>query len=89
VHVFDASGTSVMVDERGTLSAPPVSFSATAAATTLRQITAWAGPWLVDQRWWDDDEGRRASRFQVVDSTGSAWLLVLDGEHWLLEAKYD
>ena len=80
VHVFDAAGLPVTVDERGALSAAPVRFSATASATSLREITAWAGPWLVDQRWWDDDEGRRASRFQMVDSTGSAWLL---------EAKYD
>jgi len=89
VHVFDAAGLPVTVDDRGALSAAPVRFSATASATSLREITAWAGPWLVDQRWWDDDESRRASRFQVVDSTGSAWLLVLEEGHWLLEAKYD
>jgi len=89
VHVFDAAGLPVTVDDRGALSAAPLRFSSTASATSLREITAWAGPWLVDQRWWDDDEGRRASRFQVVDSTGSAWLLVLEGDHWLLEARYD
>jgi len=89
VHVFAADGTAVTVDERGILSGAPVTFSPTAAARSLREIAAWAGPWLVDQRWWDDEAGRRASRFQIVDTVGSAWLLVLDGDHWLLEAKYD
>lgn len=89
VHVFADNGESVTVDERGALSAAPARFSSTGAARSLREITAWAGPWIIDQRWWDESASQRASRFQVVDSEGSAWLLVLDGDHWLLEAKYD
>lgn len=86
VQVFAADGSSVAVDERGTLSAVPVRFAANAR---VRRIDAWAGPWAVDERWWDADEHVRANRFQVVDETGAAWLLVLDGESWWLEAKYD
>ena len=32
---------------------------------------------------------RAASRFQVVDAQGCAWLLVLDGEGWWTEGRYD
>jgi hypothetical protein len=29
------------------------------------------------------------SRFQLVDEDGEAWLLVLEGETWSVEARYD
>jgi protein ImuB len=29
------------------------------------RITAWAGPWPVDERWWET-RARRSARFQVV-----------------------
>jgi len=90
VTVFADDGSDISVDDRGILSAAPSRF---ASGGSMRSITAWAGPWVIDERWWDADTGRRASRFQVVDETGSAWLLVLDGlddrSTWWLEAKYD
>ena len=92
VSVFARDGTDVQVDERGILSAAPASF---AAGARTRRIAAWAGPWIVDERWWDPETGRRASRFQIVDDAGSAWLLACihkrgDGSNtWWLEAKYD
>ena len=89
VHVFGADGRAVAVDERGTLSAAPTEFSAGASGAKLRRITAWAGPWIVDERWWDPATSRRLSRFQVVDDQGVAWLLVLDDGNWVAEARYD
>jgi protein ImuB len=98
VQVFAADGASVAVDERGILSAVPARFSSNAR---MRRIAAWAGPWTVDERWWDAEQGVRASRFQVVDETGAAWLLVLEQSgreqsgagtgtgNWWLEARYD
>ena len=85
VHVLSLTGDAVAVDERGTLSAPPGRM--TAGAKTLR-LTAWAGPWPVDERWWSDD-GQRAWRFQAIDDSGCAWLLVLDAGGWWAEARYD
>ena len=77
----------VSVDERGALSAPPaVMVSQTGSR---RELTAWAGPWPLDERWWDAEAARTASRFQVVDGEGMAWLLVLDGEGWWAEGRYD
>lgn len=98
VHVLSASGEAVSVDPRGTVSAPPAQFAA-ASGARLRHITAWAGPWPLDERWWASSrraggssalrEHRDIHRFQVVDADGVAWLLVLDGDHWVAEARYD
>jgi protein ImuB len=93
VHVFSADGESVRVDARGVLSAPPTHFSATAAAATLREVVAWAGPWTVDERWWDATTASRASRFQLVDAAGTAWLAACverqGSANWVIEARYD
>jgi len=87
IAVHDARGRVVGVDERGELSAPPaVMVSQTGSR---REVTAWAGPWPLDERWWDPAAARTASRFQVVDGEGMAWLLVLDGEGWWAEGRYD
>jgi protein ImuB len=87
IAVHDARGRAVGIDDRGRLSAPPaVMISQTGSR---RGLTAWAGPWPLDERWWDPAAARTASRFQVVDESGMAWLLVLDGEGWWAEGRYD
>ena len=87
MRVEDVHGRTVTVDERGLVSgAPAVIVSQTG---TRRELTAWAGPWPLDERWWDPAAARTAPRFQVVDDTGCAWLLVLDGEGWWAEGRYD
>ncbi|CAN5151781.1 DNA polymerase Y family protein [soil metagenome] len=86
VHVLADDGASVAVDERGGVSAAPVRFSANGSRT--RRLIAWAGPWAIDERWWSTD-ARSAWRFQAVDETGCAWLLVLDAGGWWAEARYD
>jgi protein ImuB len=86
VHVFAAGGDAVTVDERGVLSAAPLEFG---ASGRLRRVTAWAGPWIVDERWWDAQTRQRASRFQLVDDDGIAWLLAFTDPHWIAEARYD
>jgi len=87
IAVHDARGRVVGVDDRGELSAPPaVMVSQTGSR---RELTAWAGPWPLDERWWDAAAARTASRFQVVDGEGMAWLLVLDGRGWWAEGRYD
>jgi protein ImuB len=85
--VFAADGSVVDIDERGILSAAPSSFSTD--NRVLLPLSAWAGPWPIDERWWDADNSRSANRFQVVDETGGAWLLVLEAHLWWVEARYD
>ncbi|MEY2849458.1 MAG: hypothetical protein RI885_2125 [Actinomycetota bacterium] len=99
VSVVSADGSPVTIDERGTLSGAPAGFGphgfggsglrGSDAGGSVRPITAWAGPWPVDERWWSAESAVRSSRFQVVDENGMAWLLVLDGGDWWAEARYD
>ncbi|MEP6482096.1 MAG: DNA polymerase Y family protein [Rhodoglobus sp.] len=85
VTIFGPGGGTVAVDDRGVLSAAPRELS---AGRTVLRIDSWAGPWPIDERWWSAD-ANRSWRFQAVDSTGCAWLLVLDGSGWWAEARYD
>ena len=87
VEVTDVHGRAVAVNGRGLVSATP---------TTLLQhgqsyrIVAWAGPWPVDERWWDQ-RARRAARFQLVieQSDGQcAYLAEVAAGQWWLTAEY-
>ena len=91
IAVWDARGRPVAVDERGELSAPPTAMNGTGPEVTgsRRSVTAWAGPWPLEERWWDAEAARSAHRFQAVDGDGVAWLLVLDGDGWWAEGRYD
>lgn len=87
IVVEDPAGRPVTVDARGALSGPPaVMVSPTGAR---RDLTAWAGPWPLEERWWDVEAARSVNRFQAVDSEGMAWLLVLDEGGWWAEGRYD
>ena len=63
--------------------------SSTEALATPVEITGWAGPWPIDERWWAPRESRRRARFQVALTDGRALLLVLAGGQWAVEAVYD
>jgi protein ImuB len=91
IAVQDARGRPVAVDERGELSAPPaVMVGAGSGGTGARRpLTAWAGPWPLEERWWDAAAARSTNRFQAVDGDGVAWLLVLDDDGWWAEGRYD
>ncbi|MGI8984458.1 MAG: DNA polymerase Y family protein, partial [Acidimicrobiales bacterium] len=52
-------------------------------------VTAWAGPWPVDERWWDAAAHFRRARWQVVTAGGTAHLLSQQGDRWEVEATYD
>ena len=86
--VVGAEGMSVGVTGRGVVNGEPTRFRPVAGADWL-PVASWAGPWPVDDRWWDEAAARRIARFQVVGLDGSAWLMVVENGHWLTEAKYD
>jgi len=86
VEVLDATGRVVEVGERSTISAPPARFSTDSG---WHRVDGWAGPWTIDEHWWDDDRHRRVHRLQLVDDTGDAWLLLLEDHGWRAEARYD
>jgi protein ImuB len=89
VEVFDEHGAPVTIDARGGLSASPVRVVVTPGAPPL-EVWAWAGPFPVDERWWEGpSRRRRRARLQVVLVGGAAYLLVLERGRWSIEGCYD
>ncbi|AJT42316.1 DNA polymerase Y family protein [Psychromicrobium lacuslunae] len=92
VTVLDAAGQPITVNQRLQLSGSPAFFdppaSSGVAKTQQRLINAWAGPWPVDERWWDAAD-QQIHRFQIVDSADTGWLLFCQAGEWLAEARYD
>ncbi|WP_435151779.1 DNA polymerase Y family protein [Micromonospora aurantiaca (nom. illeg.)] len=85
--VRDAAGEPVVVSARLTVSAAPARLIVGDGRPA--EITGWAGPWPVDERWWAPAEARRRARFQVSLADGAALLLAVEGGRWLVEAIYD
>jgi protein ImuB len=86
-EVVDTTGATVAVDGRGLLGSLPSRIRT--RGRTWSPITAWAGPWLVDERWWDPAAHRRLVRLQATTDQGTAYLLRLTGGRWWVEAIYD
>jgi protein ImuB len=85
--VLDENGHSVTVSGRGLASAPPSLLAVDGQSP--RQVTAWAGPWPLEERWWDPTSRRRRARFQMVTEDGLAHLVFLTHGRWWLAATYD
>ena len=85
-EVTDDAGRLVTVTGRCVLSAAPARL--VIGREPPRRITAWAGPWPLSERWWDPGAARRRARFQLATDDGRAWLAVVRGSRWLIEAGY-
>ena len=96
VELLDAQGNPVRVTARGMFSAEPARLDAT-GHPYRGGLSWWAGPWPVDERWWDQAEQSRAGRTAraqvVVDSgahePGTALLLCYRQRRWYLEGVYE
>ncbi|MDG4799600.1 DNA polymerase Y family protein [Micromonospora sp. WMMD980] len=86
-EVHDVAGEPVVVSARLAVSAAPARL--TVGTGRPAEISGWAGPWPVDERWWAPVEARRRARFQVCLADGAALLLAVEGGQWLVEAIYD
>ena len=84
--VTDDAGDAVTVTGRCVLSATPAWLAADGEPPL--QITGWAGPWPLSERWWDPAAARRRARFQLLTGDGRAWLAAVQGSRWLIEAGY-
>jgi protein ImuB len=84
--VADATGAPVGVDGRCAVTGEPATLSV--AGGPAVRVTGWAGPWPVDERWWDG-AGRRRARFQMTTDDGVARLLAIQAGRWWVEATYD
>ncbi|HTW20576.1 MAG TPA: DNA polymerase Y family protein [Mycobacteriales bacterium] len=92
VAVLDEVGQPVVVTERGGLVRPPARIGLGGQPAVA--VTSWAGPWPVDERWWDPEQSSRVARLQLVDVRGRAYLVAgemrrTDRPVWTLEGVYD
>jgi len=96
VELLDAQGNSIRVTSRGLFSADPARLTSRGRDDRLRW---WAGPWPVDERWWDPERaagpGGRTARVQVLlegergSDPGTALLLCYRQRRWYLEGIYE
>lgn len=85
IEVLDDAGAPVTVSGRGLVSAAP---STVQVGGGVEAVQAWAGPWPVDERWWDVARARRTARFQVLTRSGRLLLVGVERGRWWLTAEY-
>ena len=92
-EVLDDAGRVVGVSGRGRLTGPP--YRVAVGDNLQRRVLTWAGPWPVEERWWEPGGGRRCARLQaVLDAAGAAdellaVLLICETGHWRVEGVYE
>lgn len=82
-RVFDDDGSVVVVVDRGVLYGMPARIEVN---QVVREVTDWAGPWPVHERWWAG--GHPRVYLQVVCGD-TALLLAGAAEDWWVEGVYD
>src|SRR5690606_6332110 len=102
VELLDVEGNPVRVTGRGLFSSEPVRLAGADAADSRvlpaggARLRWWAGPWPVDERWWDPDRtpnsrtGRTARAQVLLDGEPQrALLLCYRQRRWYLEGSYE
>jgi len=95
-ELLDASGEAITVSGRGEASAAPDQVRCDALPGGGGRVSAWAGPWAYDLRWWDRVCRRRRALWQVVVESASegrdqgvACLVAVENGRAAVEAVYD
>ena len=70
---------------RGAVSAAPATVQ---RGTATEHVVSWAGPWPLEERWWDATRARRSARFQLQTASGSLLLACLERQQWWLLGDY-
>ena len=83
--LLDETGEQVRVSGRGEVSGMPAMI---VIGSERHRVTAWAGPWPIEQRWWSSDRSRRLARFQIVTEHGVAHLIGVEQQRWSILATY-
>ncbi|MFD4292054.1 DNA polymerase Y family protein [Rhodococcus sp. NPDC058532] len=94
VVLESVDGVPVTVTERGEFGANPARLRWGDHSWAL---LGHAGPWSVDERWWDRSTARRVARAQVLLGQGAgsgagaprALLVLYDGTGWCVEGVYE
>ena len=90
VEVLDSQGNPVRVTARGMFTAEPVRLDG-ARSPYRGELSWWAGPWPVDERWWEQagaPRSGRVARAQVLVAD-TALLLCYRRGRWYLEGAYE
>ncbi len=87
VDIYDESGHTVQVSRRGELSALPASIVLRPGSAPCA-VVDWAGPWPLEEKWWDVQAARRQARMQIIASNKRAYLVVAEGGSWWIEGEY-
>jgi protein ImuB len=96
VEVLDSQGNPVRVTARGLFTAEPVRLDG-ARSPYRGELSWWAGPWPVDERWWEPEPDQdqpgpprsgRVARAQVLVAE-TALLLCYRRGRWYLEGAYE
>ena len=91
IMLLDATGHPIQVTAEALLSSEPY---ALVWGDKKYLVTGWAGPWPVDEGWWESAaHQRRVARLQLVgnaqvEGAVSGWLLVWSRRRWRVEAVY-
>lgn len=90
-EVFDDVGRLVGVSGRGKLTGVP--YRIAVDGNPPRRVLIWAGPWPVEERWWEPGGGRRCAQLQAVldaEPAGPlAVLLACETGRWKVEGIYE
>ncbi|WP_328363755.1 DNA polymerase Y family protein [Mycobacterium sp. NBC_00419] len=94
VELLDAQGNPIRVTSRGMFTAEPARLD----GQYRGELRWWAGPWPVDERWWDQADQPHTghtARAQVLvggqagEESGTALLLCYRQRRWYLEGVYE
>lgn len=83
--VYDAADTVVTVGGRGAVEGEPVAVMLDGRRTA---VIAWAGPWPVEERWWDARRSRRVARFQLLLADGRLLDTAVEQRQWWLFGEH-
>lgn len=90
-EVLDDAGCVVGVSGRGRLTGVP--YRIAVDGDPPRRVLTWAGPWPLEERWWEPGGGRRCARLQAVLDAEPAGLLVVllacEAGCWRVEGIYE
>jgi protein ImuB len=87
-ELLDEAGQPVTVSSRGEASGAPAVLRSRALPHQGGAITAWAGPWAQDVRWWDRRGWARRVHWQIVIGEVACLVRVERGET-VIDALYD
>jgi protein ImuB len=84
-EVVDSDACPVRVTGRGLLSGDPASLR---QGGRIEALEGWAGPWPVEERWWDGKRAKRIARFQLLTDSGRLVLAAVERQQWWVVAEY-